>query len=121
MPYRPSPTARRNIRGVIYPFTAALLRVYGSRAQDGGRPIGAFYTKNVDRSLWAPLGGIWYRPLDERQILNRAPNLTLVAEFAQSILSGEPVVLPSGTVVEWEPLSLVEASQLPPPLLRGVT
>lgn len=116
MPYRPSPSDRRNVRGVIYPFTAALLRVYGSRTQDGGRPIGAFYTKNVDQELWAPVGGIWYRPLDLELILRRAPNLDIVAAFALSILSGNPVALPSGRIVQWEPLSASETAQLPPPL-----
>ena len=119
MPYRPSAPDRRNIKGVIYPFTAALLRVYGSRAQDAGRPIGAFYTKNVDRQLWEPVGGIWYRPLNEELILERAPDEAVVRAFARSIISGEPVTLPSGKVVQWEALLPSEASQLPPPLLAA--
>ena len=68
MTYRPQPSHRRNIREVILPLTAAIYRVFGSRAQDGGRPIGAFYTVNVDSRVWRYLGGIWYRPLDEEAI-----------------------------------------------------
>lgn len=116
MPYRPIPRDRINVKGVIYPLTAALLRVYGSRAQDGGRPIGAFYTKHIDSKLWEYLGGIWYRPINEEIILQRAIDLSVVSDFARSIVSGDPVTLPSGKVVRWESLLLSEASQLPPPL-----
>lgn len=101
---------------MIYPFTVALLRVYGSRAQDGGRPIGAFYTRNIDRALWMPVGGIWYRPVDEERILLRAPDSTVVDTFARSIISGEPIAISSGQIVQWEALLPSEASLLPPPL-----
>ena len=47
MPFRLLPSDRRNVKGVIYPFTAALLFVYGSREKDGGRSIGDFYEKTL--------------------------------------------------------------------------
>jgi hypothetical protein len=77
--YRPEPNFRRNIRGVIYPLTAAIHRVFGSRAQDQGRPIGAFYTINVDSRAWEYLGGIWYRAYNEEKVLQRAINQTTTA------------------------------------------
>lgn len=119
MPYRPTSENRKNIRGVIYPLTEAVLRVYGNREQDRGRPIGAFYTLNVDNRLWQHLGGIWYRPITEARLLLREINEDVARAFAASILNGEPVTLPSGRLVNWERIPRNEASQLPPPIKRA--
>lgn len=118
MPYRPTPEHRRNVPGVVLPLTLAICNVYGIRAQDGATPIGAFYTEHVSRDRWVPLGGIWYQPVGEQEIQARSPNPLVVEAFESSIRTGEPVQLQSGTVVTWEPIPEVEASQLPPPLAR---
>ena len=70
MPYRPTPEHRRNVPGVVLPLTLAICNVYGIRAQDGARPIGAFYTEHVSRDRWVPLGGIWYQPVGEQEIFS---------------------------------------------------
>ena len=114
--YRPEPNFRRNIRGVIYPLTAAIHRVFGSRVQDQGRPIGAFYTINVDSRAWEYLGGIWYRAYNEEKVLQRAINQTTIETFARSIFTGENVQMESGIIVTWEAIATFEAQQLPPPL-----
>jgi len=57
MPYRPEAVHRRNAQGVLLPLTAAIHRVFGHRAQDLGRPIGAFYTVNVSSIVWQHFGG----------------------------------------------------------------
>jgi hypothetical protein len=116
MPYRPSPEHRRNVQGVLLPLTAAIYDVYGNRAQDLGRPIGAFYPKNVSSDTWDHLGGIWYRARDEQKVQARRINPSVRTAFARSILSGEQVALPSGTVVTWELIPEEEGVQLPPPL-----
>ena len=117
MPFRPTAQHRQNVSGVVRPLTLAIYNVYGSRAQDGGRPIGAFYTEHVSRDRWVHLGGIWYRPTSEREIRARSPNPAVVQAFANSIRTGQSVQLQSGSLVIWEPIPAVEASQLPPPLL----
>jgi hypothetical protein len=116
MIYRPHAEHRKNIRGVLMPLTAAIFAVFGSRAQDGARPIGAFYPKNVSSETWEHLGGIWYRAKDEQAINNRRIDPDVVRAFARSILSGEDVMLRSGSVVTWERLPSAEAAKLPPPL-----
>ena len=90
--------------------------MYGNRAQDGGRPIGAFYPIHVSTSDWQHLGGIWYRPHNEEAVLTRTMNESVVELFATSIITGASVVLPSGTVVDWERIPEAESRQLPPPL-----
>lgn len=116
MTYRPRPQHRKNIHGVLIPLTAAVYIVFGSRAQDKGRPIGAFYPTNVSARAWEKLGGIWYRAYDEQKVLNRKVNAEVVQAFVQSIRSGEDVVLPSGAVITWEMIPASEASKLPPGL-----
>lgn len=116
MPYRPTAEHRRNIRGVVLPLTAAIHRVFGSRAQDGARPIGAFYTDHVDDRVWVHVGGIWYRPVDEESVSERSVNEAVVRAFSESLGNGQRVDLPSGAVVEWEAIPAQLAQQLPPPL-----
>lgn len=116
MPYRPLAPHRKNVHAVIRPLTAAVHLVFGSREQDGARPIGAFYTINIDSTLWVPLGGIWYRPLDAQAIEARVLDPVLVRSFAAGVLSGSPLSLPSGEAVHWEAIPRDEAAQLPPPL-----
>ncbi|MGO4478703.1 hypothetical protein AB4Z32_20850 [Massilia sp. 2TAF26] len=116
MTYRPNPEHRRNIQGVLIPLTAAIHLVFGSRAQDNGRPIGAFYPQNVSNKTWEYLGGIWYRARDEEKVLSRRVNDEVVLAFAQSIRTGDDVVLPNGSTVVWEKIPNAEASGLPLPL-----
>lgn len=116
MTYRPRAEFRQNVQGVLLPLTAAVFAVFGSRAQDDGRPIGAFYPHNVSSSTWQHLGGIWYRAHDEQKVRGRRVNTAVVQAFVQSIRSGAGVVLPSGVVVSWELIPAAEASKLPPPL-----
>jgi hypothetical protein len=116
MTFRPNAEHRKNIQGVLMPLTAAIYLVFGSRAQDNGRPIGAFYPQNISTETWEHLGGIWYRARDEQKVLSRKVNVELVQAFAQSIQTGEDVVLPNGSVIAWEKIPLSEASKLPPPL-----
>lgn len=99
------------------PLTAAVYLVFGSRAQDNGRPIGAFYPNNVSVDTWEHLGGIWYRARDEQKILSRRVNTEIVQAFAHSICTGEDVVLRSGKIITWEQIPDVDASKLPPPLI----
>ena len=98
------------------PLTAAIYAVFGSRAQDNGRPIGAFYPKNVSSKTWEHLGGIWYRARNEQQVQNRKVNPATVQAFAKSIRTGEDVKLPSGNVITWEAIPGPDAFKLPPPL-----
>ena len=116
MLYRPRPQHRKNVRGVLMPLTAAVFAVFGSRSQDAGRPIGAFYPHHVSSATWEHLGGIWYRALDERKVQDRVINPVTVAAFVHGIYTGQDVVLPSGTVVTWEPIPAEDAARLPPPL-----
>jgi hypothetical protein len=102
------------------PLTAAIHAVFGNRAQDRGRPIGAFYPQHVSPTTWEHLGGIWYRARDEQRVLGRRINPSVVQAFAASILTGEPVNLPSGKVVTWEQIPASAAAQLPPPLRSHV-
>lgn len=115
--YRPVAEHRRNVQGVLMPLTAAIHEVFGNRAQDEGRPIGAFYPRNVSSAAWDHLGGIWYRASDEQKVKARRVNASVVKSFAESILTGQEVVLPNGTVVGWERIPEAEAAGLPPPLL----
>jgi len=116
MTYRPSPEHRKNVQGVLMPLTAAIYRVFGSRAQDNGRPIGAFYPHHVSTKAWEHLGGIWYCARDEQQVLNRRVNPELVQAFARSIRTGEDVMLRNGKTISWEKIPVSEALALPPPL-----
>jgi hypothetical protein len=115
MPYRPMPNFRRNIRGVIYPLTEAVRRIYGNRSTDGAYPLGAFYPINVSSSVWSSAGGIWYVPECEIDLSERNPREESVQAFMQSIMSGETVELPSGILVTWERIPSSEASSLPQP------
>lgn len=116
MTYRPNPEHRRNIQGVLMSLTAAIHRVFGSRAHDNGRPIGAFYPQNVSTKTWEHLDGMWYRARDEQKVLSRRVNDEVVLAFAHSIRTGEDVMLPNGSSVTWEKIPNSEASGLPPPL-----
>lgn len=116
MTYRPNPEHRKNIQGVLMPLTAAVYLVFGSRAQDNGRPLGAFYPKNVSHKGWEHLGGILYRARDEQSVLNRKVNVEVVQSFARSIRTGDNVVLRDGSVIAWEKIPDSDASKLPPPL-----
>ena len=116
MTYRPNPQHRKNVQGVLMPLTAAIYLVFGSRAQDNGRPIGAFYPQNVSTEAWEHLGGIWYRARDEQKVLDRRVNVEVVQAFARSIRTGVDVVLRNGNVIAWEEIPGSEASKLPPPL-----
>lgn len=107
------PDFRRNIKGVIYPLTEAIRRIYGSRSTDGAYPLGAFYPINVSSSAWSSAGGIWYVPEPETDLSERNPREESVLAFMQSITSGEPVELPSGIVVTWERIPATEVRLLP--------
>jgi hypothetical protein len=109
MPWRPAPPHRRNIRGVIYPLTAAIARIYGIRS-DGAYPIGAFYTVNIDRSVWRPVGGIWYLPIEAEKIEGRSISEEAIERFCAAITSER---LPRGTGIDWEAIPDDEAAQLP--------
>lgn len=106
------PNFRRNIRGVIYPLTEAIRRLYGRRPRDGAYPLGAFYPVNVSKSVWDSAGGIWYIPESEMDLDERNPREEIVLAFMRSITSGEPVELPSGVLVTWERIPASEASSL---------
>lgn len=112
MPFRPTAPHRRNIKGVIYPLTAAVARTFGIR-HDGAYPIGAFYTINIDTGIWAPAGGIWYLPTHPSHIEERSVPEEDIDIFVSGITRGTSVVLRSGRVVLWEPIPAEEASQLP--------
>ncbi|OLF54008.1 hypothetical protein [Pseudomonas chlororaphis] len=114
--YRPHAEHRRNSQGVVLPLTAAIHRVFGNRAQDLARPIGAFYPRHVSGNTWLHLGGIWYRARDEHYVLGRTVDEQVVQAFAISITTGDPVSLPNGIQVTWEPIPRAQAAQLPPPL-----
>ncbi|WP_141837850.1 hypothetical protein [Herbaspirillum sp. SJZ107] len=116
MTFRPKPEHRKNIQGVLIPLTAAIHLVFGSRAQDNARPLGAFYPQNVSSETWEHLDGVWYRARDEQKVLSRKINVERVQAFARSILTGEDVVLLNSSIVEWEMIPVSEASKLPPPL-----
>lgn len=116
MSYRPHAEHRRNVQGVLIPLTAAIYDVFGSRAQDLGRPIGAFYPQHVSATAWEHIGGIWYRARDEQKVLSRKVNARVRADFARSIVTGENVTLPSGAVVTWEKIPQPDSARLPPPL-----
>ena len=114
--YRPKAEFRQNIKGILLPLTAAIYQVFGSRAQDQGRPIGAFYPFNISPATWEHLGGIWYRAWNEEKVRQRDINLQVVNAFARSILTGEDVSLRNGDVITWELIPKQQAYQLPPPL-----
>lgn len=112
MPYRPTAPNRKNIRGVIYPLTASVAEIYGIR-EDGAYPIGAFYTVNIDNSIWENVGGIWYRPYSSTDVEGRSIREEDIEIFCNAIVSGGPITLRSGRVVEWEAIPESEAGQLP--------
>lgn len=116
MPYRPVSTARKKTVRVIYPLTDAVRRRYGVRESDGAYPIGAVYSKNVSRDLWRHAGGIWYVPAVEERILEREVDDSVVAAFLESMVSGVACELPTGEVIEWEPIPEPQANALPPRL-----
>lgn len=113
MPYRPIASFRKNIKGVIYPLTEAVRRIYGHRSEDGAYPLGAFYPINVSSSAWHLVENIWYVPAERTDLDTRNPREETVVEFMQSISTGEPVELPSGITVTWERIPESEASYLP--------
>lgn len=112
MPFRPTATHRRNIRGVIYPLTAAIERTYGVRS-DGAWPLGVFYTVNIDSTVWRSVGGIWYVPYNAEEVYGRNINEDVIADFCNAIQDGRNVVLPSGRSITWEAIPNIEATQLP--------
>ncbi|SFG51916.1 hypothetical protein [Neptunomonas qingdaonensis] len=112
MPFRPTAEHRRNVKGVIYPLTAAVARRYGIR-NDGAYPIGAFYTLHIDNRIWSCVGGIWFRPSDPLTIENRNVKEEDIVLFLRAIESGEPTQLRSGKAVTWEAIPQAEASELP--------
>ena len=113
MPLRPEPQHRRNIRGVIYPLTAAIRHVYGIRSSDGSYPLGAFYTVHIDSTTWQHAGGIWSSPIVPEEIENRNVNTETMGHFMDSIATGQHVQLPSGTIVTWERIPDTLVQQLP--------
>jgi hypothetical protein len=113
MPYRPTPQFRRNIKGVIYPLTEAVRRLYGCRPEDGAYPIGAFYPINVSNTAWNHVDGIWYIPALEESLNARNPREEIVLEFMHSIQTGAAVELPSGVEVTWERIPIAESHALP--------
>jgi len=112
MPFRPSAAHRRNVRGVIYPLTAAVARMFGIR-EDGAYPIGAFYPIHIDNKIWRPVGGIWYIPKLSSDIDKRNVREEDIACFSASIANGQNITLRSGITVKWEPIPAALASQLP--------
>jgi len=112
MPFRPTSIHRKNIKGVIYPLTAAIARMYGIR-NDGAYPIGAFYTVNIDRMVWRYTGGIWYQPTNPESIENRIIREEDIELFFNGIANGEDVQLRSGTIITWEEIPEEQASLLP--------
>lgn len=112
MTYRPKPKHRKNITRVIFPLTEAIQRLYGVR-DDGAYPIGAFYTVNIDKKVWEPAGGIWYRPLDLEKIENRKFNREDAELFAIGIKNGVDTLLSSGKIITWEPIPDPEIQELP--------
>jgi hypothetical protein len=112
MPYRPLPAHRRNVRGVIYPLTAAVARLYGIR-EDGAYPIGAFYTVNIDSEVWEHVDGIWYRAYHPEKIADRNIREEDIELFLGAILSGHTTILRSKKPVQWEPIPEPEVSALP--------
>lgn len=113
MPFRPTPSFRRNIQEVIYPLTEAVRRVYGNRQVDGAYPLGAFYPINVSKTAWIHAGSIWFIPESEEKLDGRNPREEVVLSFISSIESGESVELPGGNLVTWERISESEAVALP--------
>ncbi|WP_299803219.1 hypothetical protein [uncultured Shewanella sp.] len=111
MPYRPTANHRKNVRGVIYPLTEAIRRLYGMRQSDGSYPLGAFYTINISNTVWRSVGGIWYIPQTDLDCRN--PREEVVSAFINSIHSGESVELPSGKVITWEQIPNNESAALP--------
>ncbi|MCC5871724.1 MAG: hypothetical protein JJU22_04950 [Gammaproteobacteria bacterium] len=113
MPFRPEPSFRRNVNGVIIPLTEAIRRKYGARESDGAYPLGAFYPTNVSKRTWRHAGGIWYVPVSEADLEARRFNEAVVAAFMRCIDSGEACTLPSRKVVSWEEIPPAEARGLP--------
>lgn len=111
MPFRPEQHFRRR-RNVIYALTEAIRRIYGARSQDGAYPLGAFYTENINRTLWEHVGGICYRPTHELDLDGRSVDENTVIAFMSSIESGETIHIQEGEVVSWEPIPDPEASEL---------
>ena len=119
MPYRPSPEHRRNINGVIYPLTAAVLQLYGSRPSDGALPIGAFYPVNVKRGVWERCDDIWYRPSSISAIEGRSFNQDLIPLFLAGIRGGATFLLPNGRSITWEAIPPGIWPSVPERNLRG--
>ena len=112
MPYRPTAAHRKNIRGVIYPLTAAIAQRFGVRG-DGAYPIGAFYTVNIDSTVWRAAGGIWYTPINPDDIEERNIRDEDIDLFILGIAQGQHTQLRSGKIVTWEAIPDAAASQLP--------
>jgi hypothetical protein len=114
MPYRPTAVHRRNIRGVIYPLTASVAQIYGIR-EDGAYPIGAFYTVNIDSTVWEHISGIWYRPYTPIDVEGRSIREEDIKLFSNAVINGGPITLRSGKRIDWELIPETEAGQLPRP------
>jgi hypothetical protein len=111
MPYRPVAKNRKNI-GIIYRLTAAVARKYGVRS-DGAYAIGAFYTVNIDKGVWALSEGVWYQPIDPEKITRRKISEEDINLFICGIEDGRSFSYGSGTDVSWERIPEEEALQLP--------
>lgn len=119
--YRPRKEHRKHPT-VIRALTAAIERVFGTRAEDGAYPLGAFFTRHVGKT-WTPVGGIWYVPTDALKVSQRAVDPNAVDDFARAILSGETVLLRTKTIdrkVDWEETPSELACQLPPRLVGDI-
>ena len=113
MTFRPTAPFRQNIGGVILPLTAAIIRLYGFREQDGACPLGAFYTESIDSRIWRRVSGIWYEPFNRDRIESRPVKGSRIQEFATGVCTGATSELSGGKMVSWESLSADLEQQLP--------
>jgi hypothetical protein len=80
------------MKGVSYPLTAAVARLYGIRS-DGAYAIGAFYTVNIDAGMWRHAGGVWYQPIKPDAIDSRSIREEDMQRFVAGITTGEETLL----------------------------
>jgi hypothetical protein len=113
MTFRPEAAFRQNITGVILPLTAAIIRLYGFREQDGACPLGAFYTENIDRDVWRRVGGVWYEPFNRERVESRRVSESRVEAFVTGILTAATSRSASARVISWEPVPAELEQQLP--------